>query len=300
MKHHTSTVLTIAPRPLSENSALSKMAEIENTIARRAYELFASSGFTNGHDLEDWLFAESELLDGMPVEITETEKKLAVNAGLPGFTEKDIEIRVEPRRLFISGKREEKSENKKKGETVYSERSNQVFRTIDLPGRRRPGQGKRDPEQRRVRDHVAEEGNRQEDHRRREGCLMTLDFAIATPAKGGRGLLLVIRGFRCASTRLGSIFAPIHLRISANGLSKQEYCATNFVSQTDEDIGLSGSSPNVGSLYMSWAMLKTRDFQKLAQPRGCSAYALENENSDSLCIAPVAPADNRADDIASE
>ena len=133
MKHHTSTVLTIAPRPLSENSALSKMAEIENTIARRAYELFASSGFTNGHDLEDWLFAESELLDGMPVEITETEKKLAVNAGLPGFTEKDIEIRVEPRRLFISGKREEKSENKKKGETVYSERSNQVFRTIDLP-----------------------------------------------------------------------------------------------------------------------------------------------------------------------
>jgi hypothetical protein len=28
---------------------------------------------------------------------------------------------------------------------------------------------------------------------------MTLDFAIATPAKGGRGLLLVIRGFRCAN-----------------------------------------------------------------------------------------------------
>jgi len=133
MKHNTPTVLTIAPRPLPENLALRKMAEIENTIARRAYELFASSGYTDGHDLEDWRLAESELLDGMPVEITETEKDLTVNAGLPGFTEKDIEIRVEPRRLFISGKREEKSENKEKGETVYSERSNQVFRTIDLP-----------------------------------------------------------------------------------------------------------------------------------------------------------------------
>jgi HSP20 family protein len=133
MKQHTSTELTITPKPLSENSALRKLAEIESTIARRAYELFASSGFTDGHDLEDWLLAESELFDRMPAEVTETEKELTVNVGLPGFTEKDIEIRVEPRRLFISGKREEKSENKEKGKTVYSERSNQVFRTIDLP-----------------------------------------------------------------------------------------------------------------------------------------------------------------------
>ncbi len=133
MKHHTSTELTVAPGPLPERSLLRSIGEIENKIARRAYELFASSGFTDGHDLEDWLFAESELLGRMPVEVTETQNELTVNAGLPGFTEKDIEIRVEPRRLFISGKREEKSESKKKGETVYSERSNQVFRTVDLP-----------------------------------------------------------------------------------------------------------------------------------------------------------------------
>jgi HSP20 family protein len=133
MKHHTSTELTITPRPLSENSALRNMAEIENTIARRAYELFASSGFSDGHDLEDWFLAESKLLGQMPVEVTETKEDLTVTAGLPGFTEKDIEIRVEPRRLFISGKRDEKSENKEKGETVYSERSNQLFRIIDLP-----------------------------------------------------------------------------------------------------------------------------------------------------------------------
>jgi HSP20 family protein len=49
------------------------------------------------------------------------------------FTEKDIEINVEPRRLFISGTREQKSENKKKGETVYSELSDQVCRTVALP-----------------------------------------------------------------------------------------------------------------------------------------------------------------------
>ncbi len=133
MKHHTSTELTVALRPLPERSLLRSIDEIENKIARRAYELFASSGFTDGHDLEDWLFAESELFDQMPVEVKETKNELTVNAGLPGFTEKDIEIRVEPSLLVITGKREEKSEEKKKGETVYSERSNQVFRSIALP-----------------------------------------------------------------------------------------------------------------------------------------------------------------------
>ncbi len=133
MKYDTSTELTISPKLLPEDLFLRKMAEIENTIARRAYELFASRGFTDGHDLEDWLLAESELFGRMPVEVTETEKEVTVKAGMPGFTEKDIAIRVEPRRLFISGMREEKSENKKKGETVYSERSDQVCRTIDLP-----------------------------------------------------------------------------------------------------------------------------------------------------------------------
>lgn len=131
MKHHHP--LTIASKPSTEASLLRTLADTQDRIARRAYELFASSGFTDGHDIEDWLFAESEVFGKMPVELSQTEKELTVSAGLPGFTEKDIEIRVEPRRLFITGKREEKSEDKKKGQTVYSERSNEVFRTIDLP-----------------------------------------------------------------------------------------------------------------------------------------------------------------------
>lgn len=129
-QHHP---LTIAPKPTSEGSLLPTLADIQDRVARRAYELFASSGFTDGHDMEDWLFAESELFGKMPVELSQTESELTVSAGVPGFTEKDIEIRVEPRRLFIAGKREEESEDKRKGETVYSERSNEMFRTIDLP-----------------------------------------------------------------------------------------------------------------------------------------------------------------------
>ena len=133
MKHDTATKLTVTRRPLPGNSFLRKVDEIEDRIARRAYELFASRGFTDGHDLDDWFLAEFELFGQMPVNVAETAKEVTVKAGLPGFTEKDIEIRVEPGRLFISGVHEEKSENKKKGETVYSEHSKQVFRTLDLP-----------------------------------------------------------------------------------------------------------------------------------------------------------------------
>jgi hypothetical protein len=36
---------------------------VTEAIARRAYELFLERGGTHGHDVEDWLQAERELLD---------------------------------------------------------------------------------------------------------------------------------------------------------------------------------------------------------------------------------------------
>jgi HSP20 family protein len=80
-----------------------------------------------------WLKAESELLMPISVELSETETEVSVRAEVPGFSEKDLEIGVEPGRLFIKGKVEKKSEEKKK-KTIYSEiSSNEIFRSISLP-----------------------------------------------------------------------------------------------------------------------------------------------------------------------
>lgn len=76
-----------------------RMTGIYDTLARRAYELFEGRGCQDGHDLEDWFRAESELLNPMPVEISEAEDQLIVRAEVPGFRDKDIEMRVEPHRL---------------------------------------------------------------------------------------------------------------------------------------------------------------------------------------------------------
>jgi HSP20 family protein len=110
-----------------------RIREISDTLARRAYELFEGRGRQDGHDLEDWLRAESELLNPMSAEISEADDQMVVRADVPGFKEKDIEVRVEPHRLIISGKREQIHDQKKKRKTLYSERrSDEVFRIIDL------------------------------------------------------------------------------------------------------------------------------------------------------------------------
>jgi HSP20 family molecular chaperone IbpA len=125
--------VAIAPNSDSALSSLSRRTEdLHSSIARRAFDLFASSGFSNGHDLADWFSAESEFLQPVPVEISENDKELTVSADLPGFTEKDIEVRVDPERVVITGQREDLSEDKKNG-LVFSERhSKQVFRSVTL------------------------------------------------------------------------------------------------------------------------------------------------------------------------
>ena len=102
-------------------------------IARRAFEIFDNNGRWFGHELEDWLRAESELLHPLHLEITETDDNLAVRAEVPGFNTKELTIDVEPRRLTITGKHEAKEETKK-GKTVYSERcAKEILRVVDLP-----------------------------------------------------------------------------------------------------------------------------------------------------------------------
>ena len=128
--------LFLAPGSCCPQSPGRRFQELRHTIAKRAYDMFASRGFTHGHDLRDWLLAETELVRPTSIEMSETETELTVKAGLPGFAEKDIDVRVEPRRLFITGEREDKSEKSETDKTriVYSEwKTNRIFRTIDLP-----------------------------------------------------------------------------------------------------------------------------------------------------------------------
>jgi len=114
--------------------------EFTDQITRRAYELYTLRGSVDGYDREDWLQAMSDVLLNVAVDILETESGLTVRADVPGFTERDLEVRVAPRSVCITGKREETTEQTDE-KTIYAERrSNQIFRAIELPSEIDPDQ----------------------------------------------------------------------------------------------------------------------------------------------------------------
>ncbi len=123
-----------APMKLLPGSDLfDRIQDMSNSIARRAFEIFEDRGRAFGHDLEDWLRAESELLHPMRLDIAESDDAVTVRAEVPGFSAKELEVGVEPYRLTISGKREANEERQSK-KTIYAEHCrNQVFRTVELP-----------------------------------------------------------------------------------------------------------------------------------------------------------------------
>ena len=65
----------VAIQQVSLENILDKMTEWSNRIAKRAYELFAGSGFTNGHDLDDWFKAEQELLKPLTLEVKDAKTR---------------------------------------------------------------------------------------------------------------------------------------------------------------------------------------------------------------------------------
>jgi HSP20 family protein len=102
-------------------------------IARRAFEIFENNGRWFGHELEDWFRAESELLRPVHLEMAESDDTLTVRAEVPGFSTKELEINIEPRRLTIGG-RHQSQEERKKAKTIYSEQcAKEILRVAYLP-----------------------------------------------------------------------------------------------------------------------------------------------------------------------
>jgi HSP20 family protein len=176
MKHETAIQAASTPaifKLLPEDRSFRRMADLHELIARRAFKLFAERGFCNGPELEDWLRAEPQLLKSIPLEVSETQDALTIKASLPGYGAKDVEIHVEPKRLFITGPRQKRSEEKE-GKAFYSEQvSNRLFRSIELPAEIDPEKVRATLGNGELRIDLPKVGGRAEGCRRSESCCMT-------------------------------------------------------------------------------------------------------------------------------
>ena len=125
------------PAPFEEFEEFSTpMQEFFDLIARRPFELLGATPRFFTRELENWLKTEPEPFRPVNLKLYETEEALIVRAEVPGFTEKELDVHVEPWRLIITAKKEYKEE--KKELPVSKDKLNQIYRTVKFPIEIRP------------------------------------------------------------------------------------------------------------------------------------------------------------------
>jgi HSP20 family molecular chaperone IbpA len=111
----TSTTL----RPSDPAKVQWEAQQVQLAIARRAYELFEARGRKHGHDWEDWLRAESELLRPVSVAIAQSRDRIRVHANVLGFADNELRVSIEPRRITILGKKDVSAPEIEGSKNVY-------------------------------------------------------------------------------------------------------------------------------------------------------------------------------------
>src|SRR5215467_4590677 len=101
-------VMTISPPTAKESiigtsdvNAAEQRRRIDQAIARRANEIFASRGATGCHELEDWRQAESEVRSNLCFELTTSIDSVFVTCEAGSFETGSIELWVAPRQITI-------------------------------------------------------------------------------------------------------------------------------------------------------------------------------------------------------
>jgi len=120
------------------SSVLDEMNEIQERITQRAYEIFERNGSVFGHQLEDWLQAEQELLWRPSIELREKNGELLLQAALSGVDPKDVEIEVTPEDIILKAETQHQHEEQKGKVHICEFNTGTMFRSIHLPTKINP------------------------------------------------------------------------------------------------------------------------------------------------------------------
>jgi HSP20 family molecular chaperone IbpA len=110
-----------------------ELAKRFEAIERRAFDLFEERGREVGHDEEDWLKAEHELLGWPAAELSEKDGVYEMRIALPGFEAKDIEVTATSSEIVVhaatAGERKSEKDN-----VIWTEfGSNDLYRRFTVP-----------------------------------------------------------------------------------------------------------------------------------------------------------------------
>jgi len=124
---------TRSPAFVEFEKMLDRIAQFTMETSKKAYDYFLLRGNEFSSHFDDWLKAEMDVLRPTPLQITETDEFINVNAAVPGFKPEEIEISIKDALLIISG--ESRSDDMKENDKVFLNewRSNCFCRQITLP-----------------------------------------------------------------------------------------------------------------------------------------------------------------------
>jgi HSP20 family molecular chaperone IbpA len=103
-------------------------------IAVRAHELFESRGCLPGHDVDDWIQAERQLIYLCRHEMNESTEAIILQVMLPGsFTPEQLKISIEPHRIIVSGEKDVDFSRSHREGTRTGRKPRHIFRVRYLP-----------------------------------------------------------------------------------------------------------------------------------------------------------------------
>lgn len=129
---HTPEVTIISLSP--DHPFYEYQHSLHNRIACRAYEIFEAEGRVHGHDVEQWLRAEAELLIPLPTKIQEVDDWIFVGAHVPDLSTSELRIYAEPFRIFIAAEGKGAGKDQPKRSTAK-----EILTCVELPEPISPG-----------------------------------------------------------------------------------------------------------------------------------------------------------------
>jgi HSP20 family molecular chaperone IbpA len=110
------------------------MRSVHEKIRARAFQQQHGAG----HELEDWMAAERDVLYSPPCILTETPDEIHVQAAVPCIYAKSLQVDVMPHSITIEGRMLKKKP--RRGEKIHIREfgREQLLRQLDLPARINP------------------------------------------------------------------------------------------------------------------------------------------------------------------
>lgn len=110
-----------------------EVAKRMDQVRQRAFDMFTERGGEFGHEMEDWLAAEHDVLGWPAAELKERNGTFEMEISLPGFAPKEVEVTATPSEVIVHAATAERTTGEDE-KVVWTEfGANDVYRRFAFP-----------------------------------------------------------------------------------------------------------------------------------------------------------------------